>query len=116
MGILVGEATKAAVADVVFREVDRIKVKGKDDAVTVYEPVGLEVEIDRKTRDELKLWNQTLKSYRAQHWDDVEVNLLNLQRMNSGCSLYELYAREVTTKRRNPPPADWNGVTVFDEK
>src|SRR6266700_2921552 len=115
-GILVGEATKAAVTDVVFREVDRIKVKGKDDAVTVYEPVGLEVEVDRKTREELKLWNQILKSYRAQHWDEVEVGLLNLQRMNSGCALYELYAREVADKRRNPPPADWNGVTVFDEK
>ncbi len=116
VGILVGEATKAAVRDVVFREVDRIKVKGKDDAVTVYEPVGLEVEVDRKTREELKLWNQILKSYRAQHWDEVEVGLLNLQRMNSGCALYELYAREVADKRRNPPPADWNGVTVFDEK
>jgi len=116
VGILVGEATKAAVTDVAFREVDRIKVKGKDDAVTVYEPVGLEVEVDRKTRDELKLWNQTLKSYRAQHWDEVEVGLLNLQRMNSGCGLYELYAREVANKRRSPPPADWNGVTVFDEK
>jgi len=116
VGILVGEATKAAVADVVFREVDRIKVKGKDDAVTVYEPVGLEVEVDRKTREELKLWNQILKSYRAQHWDEAEVGLLNLQRMNSGCALYDLYAREVANKRRNPPPADWNGVTVFDEK
>ncbi len=115
-GILVGEATKAAVEDVVFREVDRIKVKGKDDAVTVYEPVGLEVEVDRKTREELKLWNQILKSYRAQHWDEAEVGLLNLQRMNSGCALYDLYAREVANKRRNPPPADWNGVTVFDEK
>ncbi len=115
-GILVGEATKAAVTDVVFREVDRIKVKGKDDAVTVYEPVGLEVEVDRKTREELKLWNQILKSYRAQHWDEAEVGLLNLQRMNSGCALYDLYAREVANKRRNPPPADWNGVTVFDEK
>ena len=115
-GILVGEATKAAVEDVVFREVDRIKVKGKDDAVTVYEPVGLEVEVDRKTREELKLWSQILKSYRAQHWDEAEVGLLNLQRMNSGCALYDLYAREVANKRRNPPPADWNGVTVFDEK
>jgi adenylate cyclase len=116
VGILVGEATKAAVADVVFREVDRIKVKGKDDAVTVYEPVGLEVEVDRKTREELKLWSQILKTYRAQHWDEVELGLLNLQRMNPGCALYELYAREVANKRRNPPPAEWNGVTVFDDK
>ena len=41
-GILVGEATRNIVRDVVFREVDRVKVKGKDEAVTIYEPLGLE--------------------------------------------------------------------------
>src|SRR3989475_2084305 len=44
VGILVGEATRNPVGDVVFREVDRIKVKGKDEAVTVYEPIGLDSE------------------------------------------------------------------------
>ncbi len=32
VGILVGEATRNAVKDVVFREIDRIRVKGKDGA------------------------------------------------------------------------------------
>jgi len=36
--------------------------------------------------------------------------------MNPHCALYHLYAKEVAAKRRNPPPADWDGVTVFDEK
>src|SRR5678816_2929479 len=65
VGMLVGQATRNAVKDVVFREVDRIKVKGKDEAITIYEPVGLESEVDKKVLDELKLWNQTLRLYRC---------------------------------------------------
>src|SRR5258706_6074036 len=56
LGILVGEATRTIVKDVVFREVDRVKVKGKDEAGTIYEPVGLESEIDKKGLDEMRIW------------------------------------------------------------
>jgi len=116
VGILVGEATRSQVKDVVFREVDRIRVKGKDEAVTIYEPLGLEGELERKALDELKLWNQALRAYRAQQWDQVEVGLLNLQRMNPECALYQMYVEKVAQKRRDPPPPDWDGVSVFDEK
>jgi adenylate cyclase len=104
------------VKDVVFREVDRIKVKGKDEAVTIYEPLGLEAQVDRKLQDELKLWNQTLRAYRAQQWDQAEVGLLNLQRINPGCDLYASYAARVAAMRRHLPAAGWDGVTAFDEK
>ena len=116
VGILVGEATRNAVKDVVFKEIDRIKVKGKEEAVTIYEPVGLEAEVDRKVQDELKLWNQTLRAYRSRQWDQVEVNLINLQRQNPGCDLYSrVYPERVAELRRNTP-AGWDGVTAFDEK
>ncbi len=115
-GCLVGEATKSILKDVVFREIDRVKVKGKEEALTVYEPIGLEGEVDKKTLDELKLWNQTLKLYRSRQWDQVEVNLLNLLRMNPGCGLYELYSERVTGHRRVALPQEWDGVMVFDEK
>jgi adenylate cyclase len=39
VGILVGEVTRNRVKDVVFREIDRIRVKGKEEAVTNYEPL-----------------------------------------------------------------------------
>jgi len=116
VGILVGEATRNAVADVVFREVDRIKVTGKHEAVTIYEPIALASEVDKDAHDELRLWNQALRHYRAQQWDQVEVCLLNLQRMNPACELYQVYAQKVAEKRRQPPPPDWDGVTAFDEK
>ena len=116
VGILAGEPTRSAVKDVVFKEIDRIKVKGKDEAVGIYEPLGLEGDVERSRLDEIKLWHQTLRAYRAQAWDQVEVSLLNLQRMNAKCELYVLYAERVAQFRRVPPPADWDGVTSFDEK
>jgi adenylate cyclase len=116
VGILVGEATKELVKEVVYRELDQIKVKGKDTAVRIYEPLGLEGDLDKKTQDELKLWHQTLRAYRSQQWDQVEVNLLNLKRLSPDCELYELYEERTTAFRKTPPPAGWDGVTAFDEK
>jgi adenylate cyclase len=116
VGILVGEATRELVKDVVYKELDLIKVKGKATAVRVFEPLGLESEVDKKTQDELKLWHQTLRAYRAQQWDQVEVNLINLQRMNPGCEVYKLFGERVAGFRRTPPPANWDGAWTFEEK
>ena len=116
VGVLVGEATRNLVKDVVFREVDRIKVKGKDEAVNIYEPLGPESEVGKQQLDELKIWGQALRAYRAQQWDQVEVSLLNLQRMSPDCGLYQVYAERVAQKRRQPPAPGWDGVTVYDEK
>jgi adenylate cyclase len=116
VGILVGELTRNTVKDVVFKEIDRIKVKGKDEAVSIYEPLGLDGEVERARLDEVKLWHQTLRAYRARQWDQVEVSLLNLQRMNPECELYALYADRVARFRREPPPDGWDGVTSFDKK
>ncbi|HVC10947.1 MAG TPA: adenylate/guanylate cyclase domain-containing protein, partial [Burkholderiales bacterium] len=116
VGILVGEETRKVVSDVVFREVDRVRVKGKDEAVAIYEPVGMEAEVDQKLRDELRLWQHCLKHYRARDWDQAEVALLNLQRMAPGCALYALYAERIALLRKEPPGPDWDGVTRFETK
>ncbi len=83
--------------------------------MVIYEPLGLQTET-KHLQEELRLWNQTLRAYRSQQWDQCDVNLLNLQRMNASCELYRAYAERVADKRRNPPPPEWDGVTVFDEK
>jgi len=116
VGVLVGQATRKAVPDMVFREVDRIKVKGKDEALNIYEPVGLASDVDAETLDELRIWSRALQSYRAQRWDDADTDLGNLQRLAPERGLYKLYAERVAAFRRTPPPDGWDGVTAFDEK
>jgi adenylate cyclase len=116
VGILVGEATRDAVKDMVFREVDRIRVKGKDMAVKIYEPVGLAGEVRPQVQEELRLWEQTLEAYRAQQWDQADALLATLRSTSPLRGLYALYAERVAEFRRTPPPAGWDGVTAFDEK
>jgi len=113
---LVGEETKKIVKDVVFREVDRVRVKGKDEAVAIYEPLGVEGELEKNKLDELKLWNQCLKHYRAQEWDQAEVALLNLHRMDPERELYGVYSERIANYRKHPPEPGWDGVTKFATK
>jgi adenylate cyclase len=116
VGILVGEATRRQIEDVAFREIDRVKVKGKDEAITLYEPLGLASALETGKAEELRIWGQALRAYRARNWDLAEVNLLNLQRLAPGCMLYRVYAEQVTRARSTPMTADGQPVTVFDEK
>jgi adenylate cyclase len=116
VGVLVGEATRKAVPDMVFREVDRIKVKGKDEALTIFEPIGPAAEVDAEKQDELRIWGRMLSAYRAQNWEQTETDLASLQNLAPGHGLYELYAGRVAAFRKAPPPEGWNGVTAFDEK
>jgi adenylate cyclase len=111
--ILAGEATRRQAGDIAWREIDRIKVKGRDRVITIHEPLGL-AGVDRQ--EELRLWTQTLRAYRAAQWDQADVSLLNLQRARPEDRLYRAFSDLVADKRRNPPPADWDGVTAFAEK
>ena len=115
VGILVGEATRARVKDVVFREIDRIRVKGKEEAITVYEPLAKKEQSGEQSA-ELELWDNALRAYRAQQWETAQAHLARLQFMNPACGLYGAYLKKIEEKRRNPPPAGWNGITHFDEK
>ena len=116
VGIIVGASTRQAVKDVVFRELDRVKVKGKDEPVDIFEPIGMEGQVEPRVLDEIKLWHKALKAYRAQNWDEAEMNLFNAQRMSPECKLYEIYFERIQQCRVEPPGPGWDGVTAFKTK
>ncbi|HEX4986908.1 MAG TPA: adenylate/guanylate cyclase domain-containing protein [Burkholderiales bacterium] len=114
--MIVGEDTRAQVQDVVFRELDRVKVKGKEAPVAIYEPVGLAGEVDKSTQDELKLWAQVLKLYRSRDWDMAELQLINLTKANPASELYSLFLGRIAFLRSNPPEPGWDGSWKFETK
>ena len=116
VGVIVGEETREILRkEFAFRELDRVRVKGKEEAISIYEPLGLEAELPKELADELKLWNQFLRQYRSQDWDQAELTLMNLQRM-APRYLYEKYAEALVIHRKEPPGPGWDGVTVFKTK
>ncbi|HUO43916.1 MAG TPA: adenylate/guanylate cyclase domain-containing protein [Burkholderiales bacterium] len=115
--IIVGEATRNAVSDIVFREFDKVRVKGKDEAVAIYEPLGLQGQISKARLDETKLYGQFLRLYRAQDWDQAELQLFNLQKMAPDNALYsQTLPERIAHLRGNPPGAGWDGVFTFKTK
>lgn len=116
VGVIVGENTKNAVPDFVYRELDHVRVKGKDKPVAIYEPIGLSAEVSKAMQDEVKLFHEVRRLYRKQDWDQAELQLMNLQRMSPDTKLYGIYAERVAYFRKNPLAADWDGVFVFQTK
>ncbi|MEN9481873.1 MAG: hypothetical protein RLZZ298_3268 [Pseudomonadota bacterium] len=114
--VIVGPLTRERLEGFVFREIDRVRVKGKDEPVTIYEPLGLVDEVADETLGQLKLWQHALRLYRAQDWDQAELQLLNLSRQAPEFKLYQLYLERLAIWRKNPPGADWDGVTTFETK
>ena len=116
VGVVVGESTRHKVQDVHFRELDRVRVKGKDEPVAIYEPLGLSGTLPDNVLDELACWELALGFYRAQAWDQAELQLYNLRRMAPDARLYVLYTERVATLRASPPGENWDGVTTFQTK
>jgi adenylate cyclase len=114
--IIVGENTMQAVPDVLFRELDRVRVKGKDQAVAIFQPLGLREEIDPARVAELHLFEQALINYRSQEWEMAGLQLVELQKMALDSKLYRTYLERIEFLRANPPGADWDGVFTFETK
>jgi adenylate cyclase len=116
VGIVVGPQTRERLNGFVFREIDRVRVKGKDEPVTIFEPLGLVGEVPEETLGQLKLWQHALRLYRAQDWDQAELQLYNLSRQAPESRLFQLYLERLAVWRKNPPDANWDGVTTFETK
>jgi adenylate cyclase len=114
--IIVGEDTQRAVSDVVFREIDRVRVKGKDVAVTIFEPVGLQGQVDRGKLEEIELFHRALQSYRGQNWDMAEKQLAGLQTLAPESKLCKTFLQRIAFLRANPPGKDWDGAFTFETK
>ncbi|MGZ8264083.1 MAG: CHASE2 domain-containing protein [Burkholderiales bacterium] len=113
--ILVGEDTKNAIAGLVFREIDRVCVKGRDTAVAVFEPLGLSGEVPQPVLDEVARFHDALALYRQQAWDRAEERLLSLGKL-SECRLYDVFLARIAAFRANPPSASWDGSFTFYSK
>jgi adenylate cyclase len=114
--IVVSETTRKLAPEFAWQELDRVRVKGKEQAVAIFWPLAPADRIEKSHQEELKTWAAFLKAYRGQDWDQCDVLLLNLQRMNAKKYLYELYTERVASMRLLPFDPEWDGATNFETK
>ena len=116
LDIVVSETTRKLAPEFAWQELDRVRVKGKEQAVAIFWPVAPIQRLNEDVSAELKIWSGFLKAYRSQNWDQADVYLLNLIRMNPKKYLYQLYAERVASMRLMPFDPSWDGATTFETK
>jgi adenylate cyclase len=114
--IIVSEMTRNAVEDFVYLELDRVRVKGKEKPVGIYEPLGHKDAVDKHIKALLARHKQALAAYRSQDWDTAEREFFALQQASPGRKLYAIYLDRVNHFRAQPPGAAWDGVFTFTTK
>jgi adenylate cyclase len=112
----VGEATRSACPELSFRELDRVRVKGRSEPLAIYEPLGPRAAVSDSAREELERWHEALERFRGRDWHAAECILAELARAHPDAALYGLFRKRVARLRVDPPPAHWDGVTTFTEK
>ena len=111
--IMVSEFTSARVPDYAYRELDCVRVKGKDRPVKIYEPLGPADQLSASQRDELAQYHNALTLYRGQHWAQAKEAFAQLHTLAPQRLLYTLYLDRLAHFELEPPPADWDGTYTF---
>lgn len=116
VGILVTENMAMAVQGFVFREIDKVVVKGRHEGLGIFEPLGKVGEIGETHLQEIDRFHKALEQYRKQRWDDAEAILKGLAYAAPENKLYKLYLKRIEHFRENTPGPAWNGIWVFTTK
>ena len=118
--IVVGESTRLAAGEsFVWLELDRVRVKGKATAVTLFTPVPPATAAQVHFCDEVRLWQLALTSWRGQDGPQARRALDELHARFGDSPYHDLYRQlgeRVAQAERQPLPADWDGTTSFDSK
>ncbi len=109
VNIIVSEHTAKLAGDLPFRELDRVRVKGKQEPVAIFEP------IDAAGLHAARRFSEALACYRTRDWDGAETLVTELDAMTPH-ALYKLYLGRIRHFRASPPPPEWDGVFTFEVK
>ncbi len=116
VNIIVSESTRESIPEFVFRELDLVRVKGKNEPVAIFEPVGHKNDLDKAVTSELSRYKQALREFRAQKWDKAEIDFFNLSRSSPDRKLYQEYLDRIIHYRAEPPGDSWDCVFTQTSK
>ena len=116
VGFIVAEATAEKAHEYLYRELDRVRVKGKDEPVTILEPLGLKEELSAEQIQRAEAFRNAVTLYRKQDWDAAQEALETLLNEEPASLLYELYLERITIFREDPPGEYWDGVFTHKTK
>jgi len=116
--IMISEFTCEVVKDDFYtRELDLIRVKGKEQPIKVFELIASKRDkLDEKFEKMLIAYNKGLEHYKKQEWDDAINSFESCVNLRPNDTPSSEYRSRCIEYKFNSPGPDWDGVTVMTEK
>ena len=114
--IVVGTLTREKVNGIIFRELDKVRVRGKTIPERIFEPLGHAYEVSPGELSRLARWNDGLEDFRARRWQEARATFESLadeRKYVRLCAIYLGYLRDLMAR---PPGADWDAAFTLYEK
>ena len=119
VALIVTEFTKQAAPNFIYRKLDRVKVKGKNDAVNIYQVVNFIGSVSDESIEEIRQFHLAYEYYCQQKWHDAECilkSLANQKESQTNNVLYQLYLQRIEDYKLSPPDKNWHGVYSHQTK
>ena len=114
--IIVSEGTYREVDEkLICRELDTVKVKGKEEPVKIYELLaerGRDERYDRLAETFLK----AITLYRGMKWQEAAQAFNDIFKIRPNDPPSKMYIERCKTLYNSPPPPDWDGVFTMTTK
>jgi class 3 adenylate cyclase len=99
-----------------FREIDLIRVDGKQEPEHVFEVVGRRDDLSPAMRSLLEHFAEGLAAYRRRAWEEATTAFTGAREAVPEDGPSRVFLDRLKLLAGNPPPADWDGVWALSEK
>lgn len=115
-GILVNPGTfEAAQSQIFFRKIDTVCLKGKENAIGIYQVLGTQEGATPDGKAVVTEWQSALDDYKAANWDEAEKKIRSvLTKMPEDGPAKTFLSRIAELKLL--PRQEWDGVWKFESK
>jgi adenylate cyclase len=113
--IVSGETASRAGGNFIFRPLDIVRVKGKEESVEIFELIAAKSEADTARDEWLHAFSQGLHAYQAGKWDDAEAAFRASLMLREGDPAAKAFIERISELRKESMK-EWDGVWKLHSK
>ena len=99
-----------------MRKLGRVRVKGKGDAVTIFEILGLRDKLDQERMKMIEIFEAGILQYKNRAWEEAAETFSRALNLFPDDGPSRLYSERTKDLLKNPPSSEWEPVTIFTAK
>jgi len=114
--IVVGTRTRESVTGIVFRELDKVRVRGRTVAERIFEPLAREGELAPRELERLARWHEALELFRGRRFEAARAGFESLEAERGYERLVAIFLGYVRSLAAQPPDDGWDAAfTLYDK-